>query len=69
MTKTRAPLDAGCYQLIIEIESESTLAVGELGECVFARGLYVYTGSAMKNLRRRVARHQIPGKKAAPAHR
>lgn len=57
------PPDAGCYQLKIEIESDLTLEVGALGMRFFARGLYVYTGSAMVNLRRRVARHRRREKK------
>ena len=57
MAEALARPDTGCYQLIIEIESDVIMEIGALGECFFTRGRYVYTGSAMKNLRRRVARH------------
>ncbi|MBS1793453.1 MAG: GIY-YIG nuclease family protein [Acidobacteria bacterium] len=55
--------DAGCYQLLIEIKKDIAVSVGALGVCRFERGFYVYTGSAMKNLEKRVARHRRKEKK------
>ncbi|MCD9184888.1 MAG: GIY-YIG nuclease family protein [Pyrinomonadaceae bacterium] len=56
-------MDSGCYQLKIEIRENISLKIGALGVCRFAKGNYVYTGSAMKNLSRRVARHKSQEKK------
>lgn len=56
-------MDSGCYQLKIEIKENIILKVGALGVCSFEKGIYVYTGSAMKNLSKRVARHKSKEKK------
>lgn len=56
-------LDSGCYQLKIKIKQNITLKIGALGMCNFSKGEYVYTGSAMKNLGKRIARHQRKEKK------
>lgn len=56
-------MDSGCYQLKIEITKNIGLKIGALGVCRFAKGNYVYTGSAMKNLSKRVARHRRKEKK------
>lgn len=56
-------LDSGCYQLKIKIKQNITLKIGALGLCEFSKGDYVYTGSAMKNLSKRIARHQRKEKK------
>ncbi|MCU0973827.1 MAG: GIY-YIG nuclease family protein [Burkholderiales bacterium] len=45
------------YQLVIEIAQPTPIAIGSLGVCVFAAGRYVYTGSAVRNLEARIARH------------
>ncbi|HEQ99847.1 MAG TPA: GIY-YIG nuclease family protein [candidate division Zixibacteria bacterium] len=50
-------INSGIYQLLIELPEAETIAVGSLGEIFFAEGLYIYTGSAEKNLRERIARH------------
>lgn len=55
--------DSGCYQLKIRIKSELEIEIGALGKCRFEKGEYVYTGSAMKNLEKRVARHRRKDKK------
>lgn len=56
-------MNSGCYQLKIKINKNLTLKIGALGICHFAKGNYVYTGSAMKNLSQRLARHQSTDKK------
>lgn len=56
-------MDSGCYQLKIEIAENISLKIGALGICSFEKGIYVYTGSAMKNLSKRVARHKRTEKK------
>jgi sugar fermentation stimulation protein A len=50
--------DRGSYLLILRLASETRLKVGGLGEIDFNRGYYVYVGSAMKNLTRRIERHR-----------
>ncbi len=52
-----AAADSGAYILRIYIESVSTIKVGALGTIRFEPGAYIYIGSAMQNLTRRVARH------------
>lgn len=56
-------MDSGCYQLKIKIKKNISIKVGALGICSFAAGNYVYTGSAMKKMSRRIARHQRKEKK------
>ncbi|MFC2131288.1 DUF123 domain-containing protein [Bacteroidota bacterium] len=53
----KAELNSGSYQLSIKVKKDITIRVGALGLCRFPQGTYVYTGSAMKNLRQRVERH------------
>lgn len=56
-------MDKGAYQLFIEIEIDIDIEVGKLGLCHFAKGNYIYTGSAMRNLKARVDRHLRKDKK------
>lgn len=56
-------MDSGCYQLKITIKKDISLKIGALGVCGFKRGEYIYTGSAMKNLKKRIERHQSKNKK------
>ena len=53
----RNAADRGGYILILELEQPTRLAIGKLGELDFAAGYYCYVGSAMKNLKARMARH------------
>lgn len=46
------------YQLLIEVETPITVAIGALGVQPLAAGRYVYTGSAKRNLRARIDRHR-----------
>lgn len=54
----REAKDRGSYILILRLEKDLTLPVGGLGHVSFRRGFYVYTGSAMANLKRRMERHK-----------
>lgn len=51
------------YQLLIEVTSAITVTVGRLGCFEFAKGQYVYTGSALRNFEARIRRHQSAVKK------
>lgn len=56
-------MDSGCYQLKIRINEDISLAIGALGVCSFPKGNYVYTGSAMRSLSKRIARHKRKNKR------
>ena len=45
------------YQLFINVTKEINLKVGKLGKFIFPVGSYVYTGSAKKNIDKRIERH------------
>ena len=45
------------YQLEIAVPRPLRCVVGRLGTFVFPAGIYVYTGSAKRNLEARIARH------------
>ena len=45
------------YQLLINVSQPLRCVIGRLSELDFPAGLYVYTGSAKRNLDARVARH------------
>lgn len=47
----------------INVEHDTSIKIGALGICHFKKGIYIYTGSAMKNLSKRIARHQRKEKK------
>jgi Uri superfamily endonuclease len=51
------------YQLVIEVPAPVRCVVGRLGEVEFPAGVYVYTGSARRDLEARIARHLRPNKK------
>ncbi len=55
--------DRGIYLLMLKIDSDKTIRVGELGEKQFKQGYYVYVGSAMQALSKRIARHGRKRKK------
>jgi sugar fermentation stimulation protein A len=50
--------DRGSYLLILKLEGEKNVRVGKLGEVRLRRGFYIYAGSAMANLTRRMERHR-----------
>ncbi len=47
----------GCYQLLAHLDRAKTITIGKLGTFYFPAGYYVYTGSAMRGLQARLARH------------
>jgi len=53
-----AAADSGSYLVILEISEPCTVEIGSLGKLSFKAGWYVYSGSALKNLSARTARHQ-----------
>jgi Uri superfamily endonuclease len=58
----------GAYVLILQLALESSITIGSLGTHVFAKGTWLYVGSAMGNgstsLERRVRRHFQSRKKS-----
>ena len=57
-TIDREARDRGSYLLVLEVENDTKIAVGKLGTIPFRKGFYVYVGSAMANLTRRMERHR-----------
>lgn len=45
------------YQLRIDVARQVCVQVGRLGPYILPAGRYVYTGSAMRNIEARIARH------------
>ena len=56
-------VNKGAYCLIIKLDNDRKIRVGKLGIFDFPEGYYVYVGSAMKNLKQRIARHLSSNKK------
>ncbi len=56
-------MDKGAYQIVLHIKKNTAIKIGALGEFDFPQGFYVYTGSAMRNLTKRVERHCKKDKK------
>lgn len=50
-------LDRGSYLLILHLKKGIEISVGKLGKVFFREGYYVYVGSAMSHLSKRVERH------------
>jgi sugar fermentation stimulation protein A len=55
---SRLAEDRGVYLLAVELLRARRISVGSLGEIGFARGWYVYAGSARNGLAARLARHE-----------
>ncbi len=53
----------GTYALIIELKSDKRIRIGKLGMFKFGKGFYVYVGSAINGVEKRVARHRSSKKK------
>jgi len=49
--------DRGGYLLILNLRKERKIKVGKLGRVHFREGFYIYVGSAMANLKKRMERH------------
>jgi sugar fermentation stimulation protein A len=53
----RESKDSGSYLLLLYLQQEKRLSVGRLGTISFPPGYYIYVGSAMAGLTRRIKRH------------
>ena len=53
----------GAYCLVLEVLNDSNINVGSLGTLSFPKGFYVYIGSALNNIEKRVMRHLRSDKK------
>jgi Uri superfamily endonuclease len=49
--------NSGAYQLVMEVSRDTSIRSGRFRGARVPEGYYVYTGSAMRNLFQRVARH------------
>jgi sugar fermentation stimulation protein A len=59
----REARDRGSYLLILNLPRRLDITVGSLGRVRFRKGFYIYVGSAMANLTRRMERHRRVRKK------
>ena len=50
--------DRGSYLLILNLKRDRKIDVGKLGKIHLRKGFYIYVGSAMANLSRRMERHR-----------
>lgn len=50
--------DRGTYLLILHLKRSRKVRIGKLGEVYFNKGFYIYVGSAMLNLTKRMERHR-----------
>ncbi len=48
----------GSYLIILRNEKERKIKVGALGKISFPKGYYLYVGSGLKNLAKRIAHHK-----------
>ena len=55
-------VDSGVYILLLALEESATIRCGALGVFTLSAGRYLYTGSAKRGLKARVARHLSPEK-------
>lgn len=53
----------GSYILIVKIPGNKQIRIGKLGHIDFAKGFYIYVGSAMNGLEGRIRRHLSENKK------
>jgi Uri superfamily endonuclease len=53
----------GCYILIIGLKTSQKIQIGKIGKLFFKKGFYVYVGSSMNNLEKRINRHLSKEKK------
>ncbi|MDY6821241.1 MAG: DNA/RNA nuclease SfsA [Deferribacterota bacterium] len=51
-------VDKGSYLLVLKLNVEGEILIGKLGEIFFKKGYYVYIGSAMNSLTKRINRHK-----------
>ena len=55
--------DRGSYIIILKLQTEKVLRIGALGNIAFSEGYYLYVGSAMRHLKKRIERHRRKQKK------
>ncbi|MGQ9645310.1 MAG: GIY-YIG nuclease family protein [Thermodesulfobacteriota bacterium] len=55
--KERTSKDQGSYLLILELKKPRKIPVGKLGRVSFRSGFYIYVGSALAHLNKRIERH------------
>lgn len=53
----------GSYLLLIELKKDTQISIGKLGKKHFNKGYYVYVGSALNNIEKRILRHIGKNKK------
>jgi len=53
----------GSYLLLIEFKEDKSISIGKLGKKHFTKGYYVYVGSALNNIEKRILRHLNKDKK------
>jgi Uri superfamily endonuclease len=58
-----SPAMRGTYCLIISLPGVTRIKIGALGVCKFDPGIYVYVGSALSGIEKRVGRHKSASKK------
>lgn len=51
------------YTIYLEVPYEKTIEIGKLGTFYFDRGVYIYVGSAKRNIIARIERHKKIEKK------
>ena len=56
-------MNGGTYCLVLRLDESRTIQVGKLGRGFFPAGYYVYVGSALRGLQKRLARHLSSQKK------
>jgi sugar fermentation stimulation protein A len=54
----REAKDRGSYLLILRLKKKQNIHIGKLGKVSFRKGFYIYVGSAMANLSKRMERHR-----------
>ena len=59
----RLKKDSGIYSLVIKLDREQKIKIGNLGVINFPKGFYFYTGSALNGLTKRIERHRRRQKK------
>lgn len=51
-------IDSGFYLFLVSMDEEKTIKIGSSMEQTFAKGFYLYVGSAKKGLSKRIERHK-----------
>ena len=56
-------MSKGAYVLFLNLPETRTIHIGRFGTFNFSKGCYLYVGSAMNNLEKRIARHMADKKR------